>query len=182
MAPVKTNTLLTVDLILLLLNVSLCIIFTNGKAEIPPASKIATEISEEEVCDVWNSFVDVVAEHWKVLFLSRWAISVISYFLRFEHENETEDTLLIVDLAQALLIFIDVGLCHVYASKIVRVIPPVVLEDAWNNFVDGVAEFWREILGGAGALLFTVGLLGYMDCKITRGFGCEEDVANCPDV
>ena len=117
MAPLKNNTLLTVDLILLLINVSLCIFFTNGKAEIPPASKIAPEILEEEVCDVWNSFVDVVAEYWKVLFLSRWALSVVSYFLRFEHENET-DTLLIVDLAQAILIFIDVGLFYVYASKI----------------------------------------------------------------
>ena len=152
MAPLKNNTLLTVDLILLLINVSLCIIFTNEKAEIPPASKIAPEILEEEVCDVWNSFVDVVAEYWKVLFLSRWALSVISYFLRFEHENETEDTLLIVDLAQALLIFIDVGLCHIYASKVVRVIPPEVLEDVWNNFLDEVAEYWRDILGGAGAL------------------------------
>ena len=56
MAPLKTNTLLTVDLILLLLNVSLCIIFTNGKAEIPPASKIAPEILEEEVHPIfaWN--------------------------------------------------------------------------------------------------------------------------------
>ena len=120
MAPLKNNTLLIVDLILLLIKVALSVYFTNGKARRPSASnmvpdpEIPPEILEEEA---WNSFVDGVANYWRVLFLSRWSISVISYFLRFEHENET-DTLLIVDLAQAILIFIDVGLFYVYASKI----------------------------------------------------------------
>ena len=179
MAPLKNNTLLTVDLIILLINVSLCIFFTNGKAEIPPASEIAPKILEEEVCDVWNSFVDGVADYWRLLYLLRWGFSVISYFVRFEHENET---LFILDLAQAILIFFDVGLCYVSVSKIVREIPPEILEelfgDVWNNFMDGVAKYSGEILGAAGAAVLTLGLLG---CTGAGDTGYIEDAAKCPD-
>ena len=88
------------------------IYFINGKSATPPASNKVPEL-EKEVCDVWNSLVDGVSKYWKVLFLSRWALSVISYFVRFEPDSETE-TLVILDLAQTILIIIDVGLCYVY--------------------------------------------------------------------
>ena len=85
--------------------------------------------------------------------------------------------LLMVNLVQTILIFIGVaGFCFITsgktvtpippASKIVPVIPPekleelqeVILEledevsDVWNSFLDGMAEFWREILAVSGVL------------------------------
>ena len=93
--------------------------------------------------------------------------------------------LLMVNLAQTILIFIGVaGFCFITtgktvtpipsASKIVPVIPPekleelqeVILEledevsDVWNSFLDGMAEFLREILAVSG-VLFMLGLLFY---------------------
>ena len=93
--------------------------------------------------------------------------------------------LLMVNLAQTILIFIGVaGFCFFTtgktvtpippASKIVPVIPPekleelqeVILEledevsDVCKSFLDGMAEFWREILAVSG-VLFMLGLLSY---------------------
>ena len=93
--------------------------------------------------------------------------------------------LLMVNLAQTILIFIGVaGFCFITtgktvtpippASKIVPVIPPekleelqeVILEledevsDVCKSFLDGMAEFWREILAVSG-VLFMLGLLSY---------------------
>ena len=182
MGQLKNNILLAVDLILLLFKVALCVYFTNRKVETDP--KIPSGIldeSDEKVSDVWNSFVDGVADYWRLLYLLRWGFSVISYFVRFEHENET---LFILDLAQAILIFFDVGLCYVSVSKIVREIPPEILEelfgDVWNNFMDGVAKYSGEILGAAGAALLTLGLLGCTGAGDTGNIDIE-DAAKCPD-
>ena len=99
-------------------------------------------------------------------------------------KTPTTQNLLMVNLVQTILIFIGVaGFCFITsgktvtpippASKIVPVIPPekleelqeVILEledevsDVCHSFLDGMAEFWREILAVSG-VLFMLLLLG----------------------
>ena len=131
MTQLRNDSLLTVDFIFLMIKVGLFVYFINGKAATPPVSKKVPDfppeiMEEEEASDV----VDGVAKYWRLLFLLRWAFSVISYLVRFEHE-ETE-TVFIMDLAQAILIFLDVGLCYVYVTKIIREIPP----EGWTRNQD----------------------------------------------
>ena len=182
MTQLRNDTLLTLDLIFLVIKVCLFVYFTNGKAATPPVSKIVPEIPHEILKELEEAsdVVDVVAKYWRLLFLSRWAFSVISYLVRFEHEEET-GTVLIMDLAQAILIFIDVGLCYVYATKVIGEIPPEILEeleevtDVRKSLVTGVAECWREILGGAVAVLFTLTLGQSMQTSTRHLLDLSED-------
>ena len=119
---------------------------------------------------------------------------------------KTNAKLLIVDLAQSILIFIGVAAFYFIttgksvnppASKIVPVIPQekleelqeVILEfedevsDVCNSFLDGITEFWREILVGSAVLfmLLVLGLFSYFflswllaESRISRMLDHEE--------